>query len=612
MYGYHGQVVGVNLSKRSTTIKRIKEPFFKKYLGGVGLAAKIIFDNVGSDVDPLNAENLLVFAVGPFQGTGIPGSGKWIVASRSPLTNVWGESCAGGYWGPIFKNTGFDAVVIKGKADKPVYLWIHDGEAEIKDAVGIWGKTTSQTDIEIKKDIGEPRASVACIGPAGENLVRFASIISEHGFAGRTGMGAVMGSKNLKAVVVYGTRHVETAEPNKLRKYNKELSRKLYNATINGLRKHGTTASVPKYIDRMGYGLKENWRKGIEHFSPVLDGIDGDRFLSLTVSPLACMNCPIACHRHTQVREPRKYAYDGHGPEYETIAMFGWLNMVSDAKAVAYMGHLCNEYGMDTISTGSLLAFTAECYEKGWITKENLNGMKISWGDADSRIALIHKIAKRSGFGKILAEGIVKAAEYVGHEANEIIVHCKGLDYPGHDPRGFYPTLLNYATGPRGACHQRGFVQWNALGVLIPEWQITEEHERHSMKNAANLVIKYQDWATIFNSLIQCEYMIFGGLTLTHQTNFLKYVTGWNVTPSCIAEIAERIFNLQRMINVNYGVTKCDDTAPPRIFRPLDVGQSAGKIPQQFDEALMEYYQMRGWDSNGKPTLGKLKELGIK
>jgi len=608
MYGFWGKVLYVDLTAYSVGVKPFDELFFKKYLGGVGIATKILFDEVNPSIDPLSPDNAIVFAVGPFQGTTIPGSGRWVVASRSPLTGIWADSCAGGNWGPVFKCAGFDALVVRGRSESPSYLWICDDKVEIRDASRIWGKTTSETDRDIKADLGEPKAKVACIGPAGERLVKFASIVNEHGIAGRCGLGAVMGSKNLKAVAVMGTKRAEVAKPGELIKYSKALFKEYYDNTVNTVwRKYGTTSSIKKYYDR-GYGLAENMRK--RKFDKI-DGLDGEHFLSITANPVACTYCPIACHRHTKIKEPKKYAYDGYGPEYQSIAMLGWDNLISDAKAVAYMGHLCDDYGIDTITMGSLLAFTTECYEKGWVTEHDLDGMKISWGDADAAISLIHKTAKREGFGGVLAEGIVKAAKHVGHSASKIAVHCKGLDYPAHDARAFYPAVINFATGTRGACHQRGVVTWYPAGIILPEWGISGFELHPGMEKAANIAVKYQDWAVLSNCLIQCEFMVFGGLTLTHQINLLRYVTGWNADSASMARIAERVFNLQRCLDVHYGISKKDDSAPDRVFEPLEAGPCAGKVPLPFDRTLMEYYGLRGWDSDGKPTTEKLVELGL-
>ena len=612
MYGYWGKILRVDLSKGLVDVEKVDQSLFEKYLGGAGIAGKIILSEVGPGVDPLSPDNIIVFAVGPFQGVRIPGSGRWTVSSKSPLTDIWADSCAGGNWGPEFKRSGFDALVIKGRAASPVYLWINDGKVEIRDASRIWGKTISEADSEIKKDLREPKAKVACIGPAGERLVRFANVVNEHGIAGRCGLGAVMGSKNLKGVAVRGTKKIKVAKQEKVDEYSKTLFKEYYDATVYTMRKFGTTASVKKYYER-GYGLSKNWREWV--FEEV-DGIDGNHFLEIIVKPVACTYCPIACHKRTKVEEPKKYAYEGYGPEYETISLLGWLNKISDAKAIGYMGYLCDEYGIDTMTTGSLVGFTTECYEKGWITREDLDGIEPRWGDADAAIALIHKIGKREGFGGVLAEGIVKSAEYIGSKASKIILHCKGLDYPAHDPRSFYPAAINYATGTRGACHQRGFATWHASGVLIPEWGISKVIETgsntlHSMENAPEIAIKYQNWATLFNSLVQCEYMIFGGLKLTHQINLLRYVTGWDIDAVSLEEIAERIFNLQRVIDVYYGVSKKDDSVPFRMFEPLEGGKSAGKMPLPFEKTLLEYYKLRGWDSDGKPTTERLVELNL-
>lgn len=605
MYGNWGRILSVDLSHRRSTTQLVKEDFFKKYLGGVGLASKIIFDKVGADVHPFSPDNVIVFSVGPFQGTGIPGSGRWNVSSRSPLTGIWGESCGGGYWGPEFKRSGFDAVVIKGRAKSPVYIWIDDGRAEIRDGDSVWGKMVSEADKVIKEEIGEPSAKAVIIGPAGEKLVRFACVVSDHGVGGRCGLGAVMGSKNLKAIAVRGTKEVKVAEPDKLKEYSGELYKKIHEAT-GELRKYGT-AMYPKLIyEARGYGLAKNWREG------VFDGIDeltGDRFLEITVNPIACANCPIACHRRIKVVKPEKYAFEGYGPEYETIGMIGWLNLISDPEAIAYAGHLCNEYGLDTITAGSMIGFTMECYEKRWIKEKELEGIKAEWGSPDVAIALIHKMARREGFGNILAEGSERAAKIIGGDASKILVNVKKLELPAHDPRGFLAMAINYATGQRGACHQRGFVLQDESS--IPEWGILENQEVYSIKEPVISAIRYQDWAEIFNSLIQCEYMTSGGLTLKDQIALLNYVTGWKMGADDMLKIGERIFNLQRVINIRFGVSRKDDALPSRIFEPLKEGVNAGKTPATFEKALREYYKLRGWDADGKPTAEKLTELNL-
>lgn len=605
MYGNWGRILRIDLSNERFTTQLVGDAFFKKYLGGVGLASKIIFDEVGTDVNPLSPDNVVVFSVGPFQGTGIPGSGRWNVSSRSPLTEIWGESCGGGYWGPEFKRSGFDAIAIKGRAKSPVYIWIDNEKVEIRDGKEVWGKMVSEANKIIKEELRDHNARAIIAGPAGEKLVRFACVVSDHGVGGRCGIGAVMGSKNLKAIAVRGTKNIEAARSDELEDYSKELYKKIHKATAE-FRKYGTTMYPTLLHDDRGYGLAKNWREG--KFEEI-DKLARDRFLEITVNPIACADCPIACHRHTKVVTPEKHAFEGYGPEYETIGMIGWLNLISDPKTIAYAGHLCNEYGLDTITAGSMIGFTMECYEKGLVTKEDLDGIKAEWASADAAVALIHKMASREGFGNILAEGIKKATTIISGDATKIAVHVKGLELPAHDPRGFLAMAINYATGQRGACHQRGFVLQDES--MIPEWGIQENQEVYGVKEPVISTIRYQDWAEIFNSLIQCEYMTSGGLTLKDQISLLNHVTGWNVGSNEMLKIAERIFTLQRLINIRFGVSRKDDTIPSRLFEPLKKGVSAGKTPVPFKKALKEYYELRGWDSDGKPTAEKLVKLNL-
>jgi len=604
MYGNWGKILRIDLSKRKTIIEPFKEAFYRKFIGGVGMASNIIFNEVGSDVDPLDPDNIIVFAVGPFQGTGIPGSGRWIVSSRSPLTGIWGESCGGGYWGPELKRAGFDAVIVSGRAESPVYIWIDDGRVELRGASNVWGKMASEADITIKEEVDDKRARVVLIGPAGERLVRFACIMSDHGFAGRSGLGTVMGSKNLKAIAVRGTKHVEVSDFDELAEYRKALFKKINEATVE-FRKYGTTDFAKWLYDTRGYALARNWRE--DRFDGI-ENLVGNKFLDITVGPIACADCPIACHRHTKVTEPEKYAFDGYGPEYETIAMIGWLNKISDTRAIAYIGHLCDEYGIDTITAGSMIGFTIECYEKGLLTSKELDGIKPQWGSEDTAVALINKMATREGFGDTLAEGVMKASEAIGEESKKIAVHVKGLELPAHDPRPFPSMAINYATGQRGACHQRGFVLQDES--TIPEWGIPDIAEIYSKKNPVLSAARYQDWAEIFNSLVQCEYMTTGGLTLSHQIDLLNLTTGWNIDAKEMLITAERIFTLQRLLNIRYGTSRKDDTLPTRMLEHVK-GVGVSKVKVGFEKMLKDYYKLRGWDADGKPTIKKMKDLSL-
>jgi len=608
MFGYWGKLLLVNLSRKSYEIIELKEEFFKKYLGGVGLATKLIFDMVHARIDSLSPDNVLVFAVGPFQGTIFPGSGKWVIASRSPQTGIWGESCAGGYWGVEFKNTGFDALVITGRSHAPVYLYISDESIEFRNASHLWGKTTTETQRAIKEELRDKKVTVACIGPAGENLVRFACVINEHGVAGRCGMGAVMGSKNLKAIAVRGTKQVEVANPDELRELTLTILKRIRESELMKLfRINGTAGGgLVEAIQSCECGIK-NWSQGV--FEEGLYNLSENNFKKAFdyFVPIACAQCPIACHKRSKISHPKEYSYEGYGPEYESVAMLGPLCLISDPKAIAYMAHLCDEYGIDTISTGSLIAFTMEACEKGLISKDDLGGSELKWGDADAAIKLINDIVYRRHFGRILADGIKAAIRYIGDEAEEIAVHVKGLEVPAHDPRATFQWSVNYATGTTGANHQRGFSGW--INLRCPELGLIDA-KRHSMKDVALWSARCQDWACLCNSYIQCEAFLYV-LSFTEQVLALNYITGWRLGVPDVAKIGERIFNLQRVLCLRFGISKKDDRLPKRLRTPLREGGAANKVPEPFEEELENYYKIRGWSSDGKPTKKKLIELDL-
>ncbi len=606
MYGYMGKILRVDLTRGEVKVEEVKEGFYRKFIGGAGLAAKIIFDEVGPGVDPLSPENRLVFAVGPYQGTRAPGSGRWIAAARSPLTGIWADSCAGGAWGPEFKKTGFDALIVQGRAEKPVYIWIKDGEVEIRDASHFWGMDSYEAHDAIIKELGEPKAKVATIGQAGENLVRIACIMSDkHAFAGRCGLGAVMGSKNLKAVAVRGTKEVEVAEPGKLEELCKELYPKIAEGAA-AFGAHGTPFYMPVGYELMGDVPVKYWSQG-EFISGIM-ALGAPRYTEkIFVKKEPCLNCPIGCHRYIKVEKPEKYACEGAGPEYEAIAMFGTNCLVDSLEAVAKANDLCNRYGLDVISAGALVGFAMECYENGWITKNDTGGIELKWGDGDAVVAMVEKIALRKDLGDVLAEGIKRAAEKIGKGAPDIIVHVKGLDIPAHDPRAHLSMAINYATGTRGACHERADPFCMELGLVIPEFGLEKPTDRRSWVGQAFATIKYQDLEGMCDCLIQCKFMAFGGCTVTDKLNLLNAITGWNMSMEEFAKTCERVFNLQRAFDVRMGVSRKDDTLPYKMFKPVHPKHSLIAL----EPMLNEYYKLRGWDPDGKPTREKLVELGL-
>ncbi|MCD6240545.1 aldehyde ferredoxin oxidoreductase family protein [Candidatus Bathyarchaeota archaeon] len=617
MYGYSGKILRINLSENLVEVQSLEENIYRKFLGGTGLAAKILFEDKIFNVDPLDPANELVFSIGPFQGTGILGSSRVNISAKSPLTGIWGESTAGGSFGHTLKLAGFDAIVIQGKAEKPVYLWVHEGEAEIRDASKFWGMDSYEAHDRIKEEVEEPKASIATIGQAGENLVRMACIvIDKHAFAGRTGMGAVMGSKKLKAIAVYGTTRPEIADPEGLREFSRDLSAKIIKVSKD-FSEHGTPYFLPLSYDYRNVPLKNwaqgNWTRGICKISP-------PRYTErILVKRIACPYCPIGCHRYVKVEKPEKYACEGAGPEYETISMMGTNLLIDDLEGLAKLNDLSNRYGVDTISTGSAIAVVMECYEKGILTKEDMDGLELKWGDVDAAIELLKKIAKREGIGDLLANGALAAAKKIGKEAVSIVQQVKGLDFPAHDPRACNAMALNYATGNRGACHMRGFVLdhyqvYMAPGIsslTMPEIGIGLP-PKTGWKGHGIIVARNQDWACLFDSLIQCKFMTCLGkdnsLRLGDQVKLLNYITAWKISAREFIKIGERIFNLQRMFNVMAGISRIDDKMPPRVFEKAHPYKHSIPI---FEPMLDEYYEVRGWTIDGKPSKEKLLELGL-
>lgn len=608
--GYWEKVLRIDLSGMTVTEETVPEQVWRKVLGGAGYGAKVLYDEVANEVGGLDPENRIIFGLGPFQATQQTGAAKFCITAKSPLTGIFGETAAGADWAIELKRAGYDAIVIQGRAKKPVYLWVHDGKVETKDAVPFWGKDSYAASDEILKDVGDPKASIACIGQAGERQVAIACVVlDKHSFGGRCGLGAVMGSKNLKAIVVKGTQMVPVHDPSRLSELSKELGKKVYEGTKDWLRLHGTPfVEIP--CEEVGdtpikYWSGDTWREGAKRLgSPNYTDV-------LKAQPWPCKFCVVGCHRHVKVEEPAEYALEGAGPEYETLGMIGNCCLMDDLKALAKMNEWCNKYGIDTISTGAFIGFAMDCFEKGILKGKDADGMAIHWGDKEVMFQLIHKIGKREGVGELFSRGILHAARSLGKEASGLAVHVKGLDMPAHDPRAFFSLALNYATGSAGGHHERGNPQVSSSGFLLPEAGIKEVVDRFKMENSEFVAARYQDYGVLTNSLCHCKFMLFGGMALTDLLNTLNSVTGWDWTMKDFLKTGERIFTLQRLVNVKNGITRKDDVLPKKIFEPAKEGGRAGKIPAPFEPALDRYYAVRGWDTNGIPEREKLKELDL-
>lgn len=611
--GYWNKILRVDLTNRKITKEEIDEDTYRLFVGGAGIGAKILWEETSSETNPFDADNKLIFAGGPFQGHPVPGSAKFSIISKSPLTNTYADSAAGARWGPSFKRAGYDVLVIQGKSENPVYIYIEDDEVKIRDARDVWGMDSYQAVDQIRKEIGDPRASVATIGQAGEKLVKIACIVvDKHSFAGRCGLGAVMGSKNLKAVVVKGSKKVPVSNLSQLKNYNHKYFKEINKASIESeLRLHGTPVLC---ITAEGFGdmpikywTEDTWPEGAKKIgAPNYTEVLGAK-------PYPCLYCPIGCHRNIEIQSPEKYKLKGIGPEYETLGMLGTNLLIDDVKAISIANDLCNRLGMDTISAGACIGLAMECYEKGIITKRDTAGMELKWGDPDVLIELVKQIGNKVGFGSIFSEGTVQAAKKLGKNALELVVQVKGLDFPAHDARACWGLVPTYATGTRGACHMRGVEEDAEMsGFYIPEIGVSQEHAKFfNSEGKAHLAVKMQDYCALINSLVLCVFMPDGGgLSFTSILNIFNSITGWDWDIQEAMTCGERIFTLQRLINLRDGYTKKDDKLPPKMYVPAKKGFRAGKIPP-VNDLLNEYYELRGWDKEGRPTKEKLEKLNL-
>ena len=618
MKGVWGKILRVDLSRNKIGDEAVPDEVYEKFIGGGGLGARILYHEVPANVGAFDPENRLIMATGPFQGCKQTGSAKWQIIARSPLTNINCESALTGWFGYHLKKTGYDAIVFQGRAEKPVYLWATDGTAELRDASYLWGKDSYVTNDTLIKDIGEKDVQVAAIGQAGERLVRIACIGTENkSYAGRGGLGAVMGSKNLKAVAVKGSKEVEFADPGKLDDLTKEINKKVHEIDKkkpydSRVREHGTAFVCSPFAKKGNLPLK-NWRLG--DWPEGVEKLGAPRYTEvLNAKPWPCAFCTLQCHRYIEI-PTGKYAMKGVGPEYENEAMLGFNLMIDDLEAICYANDLTNRYGMDAISLGAILAWAFECYEKGILTKEDTDGMDLTWGNADALIEMTRKIGKREGkLAWLLGEGVKRASERVGRGSEAWAVQQKGMEIPAHDPRAVFAAGLNYATGAaRGPCHERGNPQhtWVA-DVLLPEFGITgaREEDRWRWENIIAHTATFQDYCEIVNSLVHCKFMVFRGFTLTDLLNTFNAITGLNWTMEEFHQAGERIFNLHRVLNIRYGITKFDDlNFPRRLMKPKDHPQA--KVPIGIEEAVKKYYKHRGWNTDGEPTEGKLSNLSL-
>lgn len=550
------------------------------HIGGSGFATRIICEEMDPLTPPLDPKNTLVFATGPLTGTMTPMASRYVVAAKSPLTGMWGESDSGGFWAAELKFAGFDAVIISGASPTPVYLWIHDGEAEIKDAENLSGLSTYETESELKKTHGK-KAKVASIGPAGENLVKYALIANDGGrMAGRTGMGAVMGSKKLKAVAVNGAKQVEISDHNYLRELRQQISDYLGERPgVKTLSTVGTGANLERFLDMGNLPLK-NWSLDLWNRESV-QAISKIKIMEkIPTKRKACFNCTVACGMEITCG-----GSEGHGPEYETLAALGSLCLIDDPNDVIVGNDLCNKYGIDTIETGATIAMAMECYEKGILAEKDL-GMKLEWGNGKALAEIISMIARREGFGKVLAEGVRGAAEKIGGQAPEFAMHVRGASIPMHDPRVQPLKGLSYATLPMGAYHGKG-----GSGF------VGEKISAKSPNDSVNEVIWRQNMSEIVDCLVMCSFAFedwAGSLPLEYIPKLLLAVTGHEIKINELYEIGNKIFGMKREFIERIGVKDSDEQIPKRFAEVPRVRKEVKNV-FSVEPMLRPYYEARGW-----------------
>ncbi len=615
--GYMGRILKVDLSRGKIVKEDLKSGFLKKYIGGAGTAGKILYDTVPSWADAFDPINRLIFSTGPITGTPVPGAARFTVVSKSPLTGYFGDASAGGYWGPELKFAGYDMVVISGKAPTPVFLRISDGEVDIEDASSYWGMDIRDAERSIRKDFDDKKIQVAGIGQGGENLVRFACVMHDNAgrAAGRCGMGAIMGSKNLKAVTVRGSRSVPAANLESIKELSRELSSYFKNnAGVKTLRNLGT-----QIFFRMWFGDFPVSPMPTENFSKENFGGSGnpkamkilDDFNAKNLGSISCYRCPIAC-RTTLPREYAAFETEAgliEAPESQNMCALGPNCGIGNIDTIIEANDLCNVYSLDTDSTGNVIAFAMECYERGLISQEDTGGIDLRFGNDDALIKIIHKIAKREAFGNLLAEGTRRSSMLIGQGSDYFAIQTKGLELAMNDPRNSQGASVFYAGSLIGGDHLEGSPLIAEKGSIFKPVGIKATSSRFSTKDKGVLAKKMLDYYAFLNATGICmnAKAFYGEKSDENVLNMLFYVTGLALTGETVLHIGERINNVRRAFGIKHGCSNREDTLPGRLLKENFEG-----IDIRLDKTLPEYYRVRGWDpKTGKPTKKKLEELDL-
>lgn len=605
---YPGRFLDVDISSPHVDAFQISNERARNFLLGSGLAASLYYEQMRSDVAPLDPASPVYVFTGLFTGTMLPTGCKFSVCGRSPLTGIWNESAAGGYWGPELRFAGYDGIVITGRADHPVYLWITDSGVEIRDARSLWGLDCYETVDQIREQ-ADSKARVIAIGPAGERLVSLAAIMvdgHEARAVGRGGMGAVFGSKNLKAIAVRGTNKPDYDDADALRAAVRDKN-KVIRENTTGFSRLGTAGGVAG-AELSGDLPIKNWLQG--SWPEGAAKITGQTIVEqYEVKHYRCFGCPIGCGKLVPSGESGEYV---HAPEYETAGSMGSMCLVDDLASIIRANDVCNRLGLDTISVGAAVAAAMEAAERGLLHPDAAQGLDLTWGNGETLVALTGQIGLREGLGTWLGEGVRAFCRRLGAEASDIDVTSKGLELPMHDPRAYVCMAANYATANRGACHLEAMAHWRgAAGLRLDGVWTPEPYDAHNSEEQGKMAAVWQNYLALFNPLGLCKFVIRGHVGPDDLSEWIRLTARWEISPAELMRIGERIFNLKRLINTRLGVVGRDDTLPRRLLeRPRSTGGAAGVLPDQ-DLLLREYYAERGWDSYGVPTPERLALLGL-
>lgn len=593
-------VLKLDLTTGKTEEYKISGEWEREFLGGASLAARLLYPYLTKELDPFSPEAPLLFMNGPLTGTAGPTVGRFVVCGKGPATGLWAESNCGGFWGPELRFAGYDGLWITGKAEGPVYLWIEGGRLEVRNAAHLWGKDTYETQELVKQEIGQKGIHVAVVGLAAEKRVLFAGIYCDHGrTAGRTGLGAVMASKNLKAIAVHGKRTLPLVHAELYAALRSESNRTLKQDNEARVLHELGTASAANYSEYLGAMPAKYYHQG---GFELIDNVSGSTMVeTILAGQSACHACVIACGRVVRLEDGAKRK----GPEYETIISFGPNLLIADLAEVTRLGELCDRYGMDTISTGNTIGLAFYLFEKGIITTQDTGGLELKWGDAVAVRQLVRMTASREGIGDLIAQGSKRLGKYFN--AEEEAVQVNGLEVAYHDPRGVSGMALSYATSPRGACHNQSdyfFVDW---GHTQSELGIEYFSRQADAEKSAN-VARHQNWRTVYNAMVMC---IFANVAPQMQVDLVNAACDYDWTIEEMMRVGERGWNMKRAVNNRMGLTTANDKLPKALLEPMSTGGAEGYVPD-IQGMLYAYYDARGWDlETGYPTKEKLLGLGL-